>query len=107
MTDIHLELLLGRRVCGPDGKSAGRIHEILAERQGEEWVITEYHIGPTALLSRLSAFHIAAPLFHLLGADKDLGRRVPWDKLDLSDPAHPRLTCASDALPRLSPDGGN
>ena len=105
VTEVNLELLLGRRVLGQDGKNAGHIHEMQAERQGDEWVITEFHIGPTALLSRLSAFHIAAPLFRLLGADKDLGHRVPWDKLDLSDPDKPRLLCAVGDLPRLSAGG--
>jgi len=106
VTEVNLELLLGRKVLQTDGKNAGRLHEIVAEQRGDEWVITEYHIGPTALLSRLSAFHLAAPLFRLLGADKDAGRRVPWDKLDLSDPDRPALTCPLDALPRLSADGG-
>ncbi len=104
VTELNLEMLLGRRVLQTDGKSAGRIHEIQAEQRGDEWAITEYHIGPTALLSRLSAFHLAAPLFRLLGADKDAGRRVPWDKMDLSDPDRPTLFCDLDALPRLMSD---
>ena len=104
LTEINLELLLGRSVTEPGGRGAGHIHEIVAEQRGDEWVITEYQIGPTALLSRLSAYHIAAPLFRLLGADKDKGYRVPWDKLDLSDPDRPRLLCGLEELDRLSPE---
>ena len=102
MTEIHLELLLGRSVSEPGGRKAGRIHEIVGERRGDEWVIAEYRIGPTALLSRLSAYHLAAPLFRLLGSDRDKGYRVPWDKMDLSDPDRPRLLCGLEELPRLS-----
>ena len=105
MPEVNLELLVGRKVRTRSGENAGRIQEVVAEHQGDEWVITEYQLGPVVLLSRLSAFHLAAPLFHLLGADKDLGYKVQWDKLDLSDPDRPILTCETADLERLTPEG--
>jgi sporulation protein YlmC with PRC-barrel domain len=93
MTEIHIELLLGTEVRGVDGQSAGRVEEILAEPRDEEMVVTEYHLGTYAMLERLSAWTIGRAILQLFGASKREGYRVPWDKLDLTDPSYPRLTC--------------
>ena len=70
--EVHLELLLGRLVRDSDGRPGGRIEDIEAER-------------------------LAVPVLHAFGrARKPL--RVPWDLLDFSDPAHPRLTCPRDRI---------
>jgi hypothetical protein len=55
--------------------------------------ITEFLVGSTALLERLAV--------HLRGRRKGKGYRVPWDKLDLTDPARPKLKCTVDELARL------
>jgi sporulation protein YlmC with PRC-barrel domain len=97
--EIHLELLLGKQVLDSTGKPIGRLEEVRAKQQGNEWVIQEYLIGPTALLERLSAWTIGLGVLHLLGARKiHGGYQVPWDKLDLSDPQHPRLCCTLQEL---------
>ncbi len=97
--EIHLELLLGKQVLDSTGKPIGRLEEVRAEQQGDEWVIQEYLIGSAALLERLSAWTIGLRLLHLLGARKIYGSyRVRWDKLDLSDPEHPRLCCSLQEL---------
>ena len=67
--EVRLSALLGRAVYDVDGRRAGRIDELCAEislRDGErsEYLVVAYRIG---------------------------GRRVPWDALDLTDPARPRL----------------
>ena len=53
--------------------------------------------------------NIGLKILHLLGAHK-LGSslRVPWDKLDLSDPEKPRLLCSVDELEKIEeqPKGG-
>jgi hypothetical protein len=42
---------------------------------------------------------LSAWLVRLLGGRKDgASHRVRWDQMDLSDPEHPRLTCAADEL---------
>ncbi len=93
--EIHLESLLGTCVLDTQGESIGRIEEVRAEQQGDEWVIVEYHVGTAALLERFSALNIGLAILRLLGAQKfGGGLRVPWDKLDLSDPKKPRLLCS-------------
>lgn len=86
--EVHLELLIGRRVRDREGSPAGRIEEVVAERVDLECVVREYHLGPAALLERLSLG--AARLFRGRGNGLTV---VPWDAMDLSDPEHPRLTC--------------
>lgn len=101
-TEVHIERLLGKHVLDSEGKTAGRIEEILAEKCGDEWVVKEYEIGGTALLERLSVRNIATVFLGVFGAKENRGFRVPWDKLDLTDPQKPRLNCASHTLEPLS-----
>ena len=92
--DVHLELLIGRRVRARDGRSIGRLEEVCAEPQGSDLIVTEYHVGSYAVLERLSAWSIGRTLLRLFGPTGQRGDyRVPWDKLDLSDPRQPRLLC--------------
>jgi hypothetical protein len=44
--------------------------------------------------------HVGIGLFRYLGsrAQSAHPHRIPWDKMDLSDAEHPRLTCAIDEL---------
>lgn len=95
--EIHLELLIGKRVRDVAGRAAGRIEEVRADRVDLECVISEFHLGSGALLERLSA-----PVLRVMGHQPKV-RRVPWDKLDLTDPDHPRLTCTFEELVPLSP----
>ena len=88
MKKVHLELLLGRQVYDPDGVRVGRIFAVLAEREGDDCVIREYHLGTGALLSRLGIPSRKDPI------------RVPWEQLDLSDPEKPRLRCRAEELKR-------
>jgi hypothetical protein len=91
--EVHLELLLGRRVRDSRGRAAGRIEEVLADREDLECVVHEFHLGPHALVERLSL-----PLVRLLRGRSHGLRPVSWDRLDLTDPAHPRLTCTLEEL---------
>ncbi|MGI8505113.1 MAG: hypothetical protein ACR2LR_28895 [Hassallia sp.] len=101
--EIHLELLLGKPVLDSTGKAIGRIEEVRASKQAEEWVVQEYLIGYAAVLERLSAWTIGLGILHLLGAHKiHGGYTVPWDKLDLTNPNQPRLRCSLDELKSLS-----
>ena len=89
---IHLEMLLGRKVIDIDGKSVGRIEEFLAEERDGEMVITEFHLGRQALWERLSIAGLAYSALLPLGARKGHAtHKVPWHKMDLSDPKHPKL----------------
>ena len=104
VSEIHIELLLGRCVLGLDGEVVGRIEEMCAEPRGGDLAITEYHVGAYAALERLSASLIGWATLGLFRPRQDGGGyRVPWDKLDFSDPEHPRLSCPVSELARLSP----
>jgi len=92
VSELHLELVLGRRVFGRDGQPIGRLEEVRAEREGDECVVTDWLIGPAALLERW-----AAPVLGLLGRSGRSYAAV-WDQVDWSDPQRPRLTCGVDEL---------
>lgn len=94
VTEIHLELLLGRRVHDARGRPVGRIEDVAAEREGLDCLVEEFHLGPHALLERLSL-----RLIRIFRGRSHGIRRVPWDRLDLGDPARPRLTCTLEELP--------
>lgn len=94
--EVRVELLEGRRVRDVDGRGIGRLEEIHAERQDLECVVREFVVGPAALLERLGAWAGAtAPFKHIGGVAKKLRweYRIPWQLVDLSDPAHPRVRC--------------
>ena len=92
-TELRLELLLGRAVHDRDGHVVGRIQEFGAEREGEHWVVTQYHLGPAGLLERLAVRHL-----NWMPGRGPHGYVVRWDQLTLDDPERPRLTCDLDEL---------
>jgi sporulation protein YlmC with PRC-barrel domain len=98
--EVKLELLLGRRVVDADGVRVGRIEEVLAEREGDELLVTEFHVGTYGLFERLSLLHVGTGLLRFLGgrAKSPNPHRIPWEKMDLGDPEHPRLTCSIEEL---------
>lgn len=101
--ELRLELLLGKCVFDVVGNQVGRIEEVRVEQQNEEWVILEYLVGFAAILERLSAWNLGTGLLHLLGARNVYkSYRIPWDKLDLSNPDRPRLTCTVEELKEIS-----
>ncbi len=100
--EVHLERVLGRHVLDSEGKSVGLVEEVIAEQEGNEWVVREYLIGRNALLYRLSVRDLGRALLGFFSAKENAGYRVPWDKLDLTDPQKPRLNCASHELEPLS-----
>ena len=96
---VHLELLIGTMVRDKNGKQAGRVEEIRCEAKGRQHVVTEYLIGRRALLERLSIPGLSLTFLSFLGAVRHQAtHRVPWDKMDLSDPARPRISCNVDEL---------
>lgn len=101
--EINLELLVGRRVYGLNGKSVGHLEEIRAELKAGDCLVSEYLVGAYAAAERLAALSIGRALLRLFGVTRrHRGYRVPWDKLDLSDPARPRLLCSVDELKTLA-----
>src|SRR5689334_5849082 len=104
--ELHLDLLLGRRVVAPNGDTVGHIEEFCAEPRGSDLVVTEYLIGTAAALERLSVSLLGSGVLGLVGRRHGIrGYRVPWDKLDVKDRARPRLTCAVADLEPLRWNG--
>ncbi|WP_425462859.1 c-type cytochrome [Mesorhizobium norvegicum] len=102
MVTVNLEHLAGRRVLSLSGKKVGHIEEIRAERDGDDLLVTEFHVGIFAAFERLSALAIGSAvldLFHL--RHRDCLYRIPWDKLDISDPTRPRLRCSLEQLSHM------
>jgi sporulation protein YlmC with PRC-barrel domain len=102
MATVNLEHLAGRRVFSQDGKGIGYIQEMIAEQEGSDLAVTEFHIGIFAAFERLSASTIGTALLDVLGLRRREGLyRVPWDKIDISDPKRPRLLCPDEELAAL------
>ena len=102
-SELRLERLLGTRVLDAGGRAAGRVEEVHARRRGGELVVTELVLGTAGLVERLSL----GPMLRAL-----VGRRlypeaarytVDWDKIDLADPARPRLRVRLEDLRRRRP----
>jgi len=98
--EVHVELLIGRRVVDANGRKVGRIEEFLAEEKSDGLVVTEVLVGTYGLFQRLSIFHFGMGFLRLFGARGGTAKphEIPWHKIDLSDPEHPRLTCAREEL---------
>ena len=102
MTEVQLELLLGKKVYDLDGKAVGRLEEIRAEARGADFCVVEYHLGAYSLFERLSALPIGRAVLTALGAARPGSKKsVPWDKLDIHDLQHLRITCRESALQTL------
>lgn len=98
--EVRLERLLGRKVVDRQGRSVGRLEEVRVERKGEDYVVSEYLIGTTALVERLSLGGVQRHEGRVTG-----GYLARWDQIDLSDPFTPRLMCPVDDLRRLAEAG--
>lgn len=93
MIEVHIELLVGKRVRDRDGRVVGRIEEIHARLQGHDYFVAEYHLGRAALMERLGISGA-----RMIGVHASKPTRIPWDKLDLSDPANPRFMGTKEEL---------
>jgi len=99
--ELRVESLLGHRLRGADGKSLGRIEEIVAEIRGTDWIVVEVHVGKGALLERLAELTSLVPVFGPLQRRLGARHRVPWDRLDFTDPSHPRATVRRSDLEQV------
>jgi|SRR4051794_18310898 sporulation protein YlmC with PRC-barrel domain len=92
--EVRVEHLLSRRVYALNGRAIGRIEEIRAEVKENECLIAEYLIGNYAWLERLAAWNLGRSILRIVQPRKQRrGYRVPWDQVDLTDIARPRLCC--------------
>src|SRR5215208_114286 len=81
---IHIDALIGSLVRDDDGRKLGRIFEMVAEEREGELVIVEYHLGRGAFLER-----VGSSLRNMFGLKQKEPLRIPWERLDLTDPSAP------------------
>lgn len=106
MQEIHVELLLNRRVTTLEGRCIGRLEEICAETSSTTVSVTEYLVGSAALFERLAAWSIFRAIFGLLGlSQQGAGYRVKWNQLDIGSPHGPILRCAIEDLTLIGDSG--
>jgi sporulation protein YlmC with PRC-barrel domain len=94
---VRFEDLVGKTVRNRFGRAIGCIEDVRIEPDGEDYLVTEFLIGPLDRLPRLLAFMGQLPTFRMLGLGRTPQLRpMPWHWIDLSDPE----------LPVLSAEGG-
>jgi len=91
---VHLERLIGRIVRDVDGKSVGRLQDVRGELRGEELELVEFHIGHAAILHRIGITALKLVGIPMLPEPT----RIPWERMDLSDPDNPRFDGSRDEL---------
>jgi len=90
--EIHLEDLLGRVVRTAAGRPVGRIEDVRAEPDGDEYLVREVVLSELGLRARLFGMAAQLPTLQAIGlARRYRTRAIPWEWLDFSDPARPRF----------------
>ena len=92
--EVPIHHLLGRSVRDPDGRTVGRIEELRAEielhAEGNDYVVTEFHVGSFGAIESLAGPYFARQLLRRLGRFAPYTRhRIPWNRMDLTDPRNP------------------
>jgi hypothetical protein len=98
--EIQVQHLLGKKARDAEGRIVGRIEELLVENRDGEFVVTEYHLGPAAVIERIAGAAGQLPLLKHIPRGPRVVYCVRWDQMDLSDLDHPRVTVRSDQLER-------
>lgn len=102
--EVRLSDVVGKRVFDIDGRSIGRIEEMLAEislhASGNDYVVVEIHVGTYGALEALAGSRVARYLIERVGRFvRHRHHRVPWEKLDLTNPERPVVRCRAEELP--------
>ena len=95
---LHVELLLGEKVFAMNGVSIGRLEEIRTEGNRGHFYVAEFLVGSYAVLERLAAWRLGRAVLRVVGAQRNMGYRIRWDQLDLSDARRLKLMCEVDEL---------
>ena len=104
---VSLDDLVGRVVHDVDGRRIGRIEELEAEIElegdGNEYVVTRFGVGRWGPFDAIaSGLFVPQLVRRIARATSYVRYSIPWDWMDLTDPEHPRVTCAERDLPRSS-----
>ena len=92
--EVRLDHLVNRDVTDAGGRVFGRLKEVRAaivtSERGNEYRVTDYVVVPGGTVAH--AFR------KLLRRGKDERYVVPWDLMDLSDPARPHVRAVREEL---------
>lgn len=102
---VSLGDLVGRVVHDADGRRIGRIEELKAEivleRGGNEYVVTRFGVGRWGPFDAIANGHFVQQLVRrITRATSYVHYEIRWDWMDLTDPAHPRVTRREHELAR-------
>jgi sporulation protein YlmC with PRC-barrel domain len=92
-SELKFETLVGRTVRNQHGRAIGRIEDVRVEPDGEDYVVTEFVLGPLEWIPRLRRFLGQLPTLRGMGLGRGHEMRpIPWRWIDLSDPLRPVLS---------------
>jgi len=102
---VSLHDLVGRVVHDADGRRIGRIEELKAEialeRGGNDYVVTRFGVGRWGPFDAIASGRIVQQLVRrITRATSYVHYDIPWEWMDLADPAHPRVMRRESELPR-------
>lgn len=103
---VSLSDLLGRAVRDADGRKIGRIEELHAEialeQGGNDYVVTRFSVGHFNPFDVIATGNFVQQLVRRVARLTGYRRyEIPWDWMDLSDPARPRALRREAELPRF------
>ena len=104
---VALDDLVGRVVHDADGRRIGRIEEleaeIVLERGGTDYVVTRFGVGRWGAFDAIATGRIVQQLVRrITRATSYVHYDIPWQWMDLSDLAHPRVKRPARELVRGS-----
>ena len=104
---VALDDLVGRVVHDADGRRIGRIEEleaeIVLERGGNDYVVTRFGVGRWGAFDAIATGRIVQQLVRrITRATSYVHYDIPWQWMDLSDLAHPRVKRPERELVRAS-----
>ena len=92
-TRLRVDLLVGRKVRDARGKVVGKIRELrieLAAPGASDYVVREVELSEPWWVERIVGPQFSTVIARWLGR-KPPRFRVPWDRMDLTNPRKPRL----------------
>lgn len=104
MREIMLHDIIGKVVHDAEGRKVGRIEELIATIElhdhGNAYVVSELHVGAYGMLEAFAGGPFTRRLLQRLGRFAPYREfRIPWDRIDMADPARPRLRVLRSDLP--------
>lgn len=101
--EIALHHVLGSTVRDPNGRKVGRVADLRAEVElhegGSDYVVTEFLVGSFGAIESLAGPLIMRQLLERLGRFSSYAtHNIPWDRIDLTDPEHPKALDTLEVL---------